>query len=61
MKDRDILKTILNRGKKRGTLTYDEINEAVPPECFSLDDMEDFMKLLDRKGIRVVQYDKRRN
>ncbi len=61
MKERDVLKTILSRGMRRGTLTCDEINDALPPGCFSLDDMEDFMNLLDRKGIRVVQYDKRRN
>lgn len=61
MKDKNFLKVILDRGMKRGTLTYDEINEAMPPESFSLDNMEDFMKLLDKKGIRVVEYDKRRN
>ncbi len=61
MKESDLLKRILNTGMRRGTLTCDEINDALPPGCFSLDYMEDFMNLLDRKGIRVVQCDKRRN
>ncbi len=61
MKDRQVLKSILDKGMRRGTLTYDEINDAVPPEWFSLDEMEDLMKLLDKKGIRVVEFDKRRN
>lgn len=61
MKERNTFKAILDWGMKRGSLTYDEINDALPPECFSLDDMEHFMKLLDRKGIKVVEYDRRRN
>ncbi len=61
MKDRQVLKAILDKGMRRGTLTYDEINDAVPPEWFSLDEMENLMKLLDKKGIKVVEFDKRRN
>ncbi len=61
MKDKQVLRAILDKGMKRGTLTYDEINDAVPPEWFSLDEMEDLMKLLDKKGIKVVAFDKRRN
>ena len=61
MKEKDVIKAILDRGTKRGTLTYDEINEAFPGECFSLDWLENFMNLLKKKGIRVVEYDKRRN
>ncbi len=60
MKDKGIFKAILDKGIRKGTLTYDEIN-VLPPEYFSLDDMEDFMKLLERKGVKVVEYDKRRN
>ncbi|HWR57584.1 MAG TPA: RNA polymerase sigma factor region1.1 domain-containing protein [Thermodesulfovibrionales bacterium] len=61
MKEKDMIKAILDMGTKRGTLTYDEINDALLMECFSLDELEDFMNLLDRKGIKVVDYDKRRN
>jgi hypothetical protein len=61
MKEKDIIKAVLDRGVKRGTLTYDEINDVFQAECFSLDWLENFINLLDKKGIKIVEYDKCRN
>ncbi len=56
MKQRDMVKAVLDFGVRKGTLTFDEINDAFPGEFFSLDELEDFMDLLDRKGVKVVAY-----
>jgi len=54
MKEKDIFDEIIEVGKKRGVLTYDEINDALPAEFFSPDEIEDLMDLLEDIGVRVV-------
>ncbi len=54
MKEKDIFEEIIEVGKKRGVLTYDEINEALPSEFFTPDEIEDLMDLLHDMGIRIV-------
>lgn len=54
MRERDIFEEIINIGKRRGVLTYDEINEALPSEYFSPDELEDLMDLLQDMGVKVV-------
>ena len=57
MKERDIFEEIINIGKRRGILTYDEINEALPSEFFSPDELEDLMDVLNDMGVKVVDYE----
>ncbi len=57
MKERDIFEEIVNIGKRRGVLTYDEINDVLPSEFFSPDEMEDLMDVLSDMGVKVVDYD----
>ncbi len=57
MKEKDIFEEIVNLGKRRGVLTYDEINEALPSEFFSPDEIEDLMDILSDIGVRVVDYE----
>ncbi len=57
MKERDIFEEIVNLGKRRGVLTYDEINEALPSEFFSPDELEDLMDILSDMGVKVVDYE----
>ncbi len=57
MKERDIFEEIVNLGKKRGKLTYDEINEALPSEYFSPDELEDLIDVLSDMGVKVVDND----
>ncbi|MBI4686654.1 MAG: sigma-70 family RNA polymerase sigma factor [Nitrospirae bacterium] len=55
MIEKDVFDEIIEIGKKRGVLTYDEINEALPPEYFSPDEIEDLMDLLQDMGVKVVE------
>ena len=57
MKERDIFEEIIDIGKRRGVLTYDEINEVLPSEYFSPDELEDLIDLLQDMGVKVVDYD----
>ncbi len=57
MKEKDVFDEIIEVGKKRGVLTYDEINEALPSEFFTPDEIEDLMDLLQDMGVRVVDYE----
>ncbi|HSB30294.1 MAG TPA: sigma-70 family RNA polymerase sigma factor [Candidatus Sulfobium mesophilum] len=57
MRERDIFEEIIDMGKRRGTLTYDEINDALPSEFFSPDELEDLMDLLQDMGVKVVDYE----
>jgi len=54
MKERDIFEEIIDIGKRRGVLTYDEINDALPSEFFSPDELEDLMDLLQDMGVKVT-------
>ncbi|MDQ7787513.1 MAG: sigma-70 family RNA polymerase sigma factor [Thermodesulfovibrionales bacterium] len=54
MREWDIFDEILDLGKRRGTLTYDEINDAFPPEFVSPGELAEFMDLLNDIGIRVI-------
>jgi RNA polymerase primary sigma factor len=57
MKEKDIYDEIIELGKKRGVLTYDEINDALPSEFFSPDELEELMDLLQDMGVRIVDSD----
>jgi len=54
MREKDIFEEIIDMGKRRGVLTYDEINEALPSEYFSPDEIEELMDLLQDMGVKVV-------
>jgi RNA polymerase primary sigma factor len=54
LKERDIFEEIIDIGKRRGVLTYDEINDALPSEFFSPDELEDLMDLLQDMGVKVT-------
>jgi RNA polymerase primary sigma factor len=54
VKDKELFEELVDLGKKRGVLTYDEINEALPAEFFSPEEMEELMELLQVMGIKVV-------
>jgi len=54
MEESDILEEIMDMGKSCGTLTYDEINDAVPAELFSPGDLEDSLDLFQDIGISTM-------
>jgi len=57
MKKIELLEELIDLGKKRGTLTYDEINDALPSEFSSPDELEEVLDLLEDMGIEVVSHE----
>jgi len=57
MRERDIFDELIEIGKRRGVLTYDEINEALPSEFFSPDELEDLMDILQDMGVKVIDHE----
>jgi RNA polymerase primary sigma factor len=54
MKELDIAEEIIEVGKKRGYVTYNEINNAFPPEFTAQEELEDLLDLLRDMGIKVI-------
>ncbi|HZV46802.1 MAG TPA: RNA polymerase sigma factor region1.1 domain-containing protein, partial [Thermodesulfovibrionales bacterium] len=54
MEKEDIFEEIIDIGKRRGKLTYDEINDALPSEYFPPDELEELMDRLHDMGVEVV-------
>ena len=53
--DSDLLiKTLVAKGKKKGFLTYEEINESLPDDAVSAKRLEKLLGTLDEMGIAVV-------
>ncbi|MBT3070766.1 RNA polymerase sigma factor RpoD [Rhodomicrobium sp. Az07] len=48
------VKRLIKTAKARGYVTYDEINEVLPPEDVSPDQIEDIMTMFSDLGINVV-------
>ncbi|WP_265570695.1 RNA polymerase sigma factor RpoD [Sphingomicrobium nitratireducens] len=51
------IKKLIARGKKRGILTYDEVNEALPSDQMSPDQIEDIMSAISEMGVNIVESD----
>jgi RNA polymerase primary sigma factor len=49
------IKKLLQRAKERGFVTYDELNDALPPDDVSSEQIEDTMARLNELGINVVE------
>ncbi|HHL40194.1 MAG TPA: RNA polymerase sigma factor RpoD [Deltaproteobacteria bacterium] len=48
------LQTLIDTGKEKGFLTYDEISDAFPQNNFSVEDMDNLLETLGELGIDVV-------
>ncbi len=48
------IKTLLSKGKKQGYLTYDEINEALPEDLLSPEQIDETLMLLYANDIEVI-------
>src|SRR6195952_4636557 len=51
------LKKLIARAKKRGYITYDQLNEALPQDQMSSDQLEDVMSALNEMGVNIVEND----
>ena len=49
------IKKMIARAKKRGIITVDELNEALPSDQMSPDQIEDVMSALNEMGVQVVE------
>ena len=48
------IKTLLTKGKKQGFLTYDEINEVLPEDMLTPEQIDETLMLFDTNNIAVV-------
>ncbi len=51
------IKKVIARAKKRGYITVDQLNEALPQDQMSTDQIEDVMSALNEMGINIVEND----
>jgi RNA polymerase primary sigma factor len=59
-KDKDFqndLDKLVESGKKKGFLTYDEVNQTLSDSIDSSEDIDQVFEILDGKGIRVIDSD----
>src|SRR4029078_2085248 len=49
------VKKLIARAKKRGIITVDELNEALPSDQMSPDQIEDVMSALNEMGVQIVE------
>jgi RNA polymerase primary sigma factor len=49
------IKKLIARAKKRGYITVDELNEALPQDQMSTDQIEDIMSAINEMGVQVVE------
>jgi RNA polymerase primary sigma factor len=49
------IKKMIARAKKRGVVTYEELNQALPQDQMSSEQIEDVMSALNDMGINVVE------
>jgi RNA polymerase primary sigma factor len=51
------VKKLIARAKRRGVITYDELNEALPQDQMSTDQIEDIMAAISEMGVNIVEND----
>ncbi|MCB9957713.1 MAG: RNA polymerase sigma factor RpoD [Rhodospirillaceae bacterium] len=49
------VKKLILKGKERGYVTYDEVNQILPPDTSSSEQIEDVMAALSEMGVNVVE------
>jgi len=54
MVEQDVFEELIDIGKSRGKLTYEEINEVLSPDYYSPEEIEEKIDLLIEMGIRIV-------
>ncbi|MCB2063312.1 MAG: RNA polymerase sigma factor RpoD, partial [Novosphingobium sp.] len=51
------IKKLIARAKRRGVITYDELNEALPQDQMSSEQIEDVMSAISEMGVNIVESD----
>jgi len=52
---------LLSKGKKQGYLTYDEINEMLPEDMLSSEQIDETFMMFDDNEIEIVEEKKKKN
>jgi len=58
--DQKTFNELVSRGKQQGYLTYDEINEVLPDDMLSTDQIDDTLMLFDELDIEIVDENKQK-
>ena len=53
--DQKALNALIKKGKEQGSLTYDEINEALPSEMMSSEMIDDTLMMFDDMDIEIIE------
>ena len=59
-KDQKEIQELINMGRRRGYVTYDEMNSALPPHLVAEEQLDDLMILFSSMDIEVVKVAKKR-
>ena len=51
------IKKLIARAKRRGVITMDELNEALPQDTMSSEQIEDIMSAISEMGVNIVESD----
>ena len=51
----DQVRSLITLGKERGYLLYDEVNDALPAEVHSPEELDGFLATLERYGIEIFE------
>src|SRR6202035_3159540 len=51
----DQVRQLINMGKERGYLLYDEVNDILPAEVHSSDEIDDLLSTFERYGIEIYE------
>src|SRR5688500_20348749 len=49
------IKKLIARAKRKGVITYDELNEALPQDQMSSEQIEDIMSAISEMGVNIVE------
>jgi RNA polymerase primary sigma factor len=50
----DDIKKLIDAGKEKGYLTYDEANDLIPNDIQGTDDLEELIDVIGGQGINVL-------
>ncbi|MBZ8118687.1 RNA polymerase sigma factor RpoD [Roseovarius sp. LXJ103] len=51
------IKKMISEAREKGFITYDQLNEALPPDQVSSEQIEDVMSMLSEMGINIIEAD----
>ncbi|MFO0852058.1 MAG: RNA polymerase sigma factor RpoD [Gemmataceae bacterium] len=54
LKADEVLTALIAKGKQNGSLTYDEVNQALPEGTSEPDRLQDILELLEQQGISII-------